>query len=89
MAYGLVGDKVDTYGPTIQGMGVLRDSVITQIGKYPVLHSFVETGATDNPQGLAEDCKEFVKTIEDENLVHTLEHLAKVASKCQEKLELC
>lgn len=89
MAYGLVGDNVDTYGPTIQGMKVLRDSVTCLIGKYPVLRSFVETGTSDNPQELSKECKEFSQTVQEENLKSTLAHLCLAASRCKEKIELC
>lgn len=89
MAYGLIGDGIDTFGPTIQGMRLLREAVSGQVSNYPELFNFVASGESNNPEELARECFSLKNTIKDENLASTLTNLSLSASRCKEKLSLC
>ena len=88
MSYGLVGDGVDTFGPTTSGMRLLRITVLANNG-YPMLSEFVTNGETLHPQEVAKEAEELCQLVSDEDLKHTLEHLALVSSLCKENLVLC
>ena len=89
MSYGLVGDNTDTYGPTIQGMKLLRETVIASRKNYPTLLRFVKTGATVNTQQLSIECNNMAKTADNEDVKSTLLQLAKAAESSKENLALC
>lgn len=89
MSYCLQGDKTDSYGPTIQGMRLLRESVMSRSLQFPVLTDFVLEGQTNNPKVMAIECKEFAQEAQDENLKSTLNHLAEVALANKKELILC
>lgn len=90
MSYGLISNEVDTFGPTTMGMKRLREEVLVNTGyPTPTLLNFIQNGTTDNPQQLAEECKQLASKVQDEDVQATLLNIALAASKSKEGLSLC
>ena len=89
MAYGLISEEVDTYGPTIQGMKALREAVVSSKKNFPTLLHFVLEGTTVNPQQLSIECNQFARTVDSSDVKNSLLNIASAALKSKESLSLC
>jgi hypothetical protein len=88
MSFGLIGDGVDTFGPTIQGLKALRES-IEKDTSVQELWVFITIGISTNPAQLVKDCKDAIPKADNDIVKSILKNLGDAASKCKKRIELC
>lgn len=90
MSYELVTDTEETYGPTINGLKVLKQEFVeVGVEQAPALHHFLYYGYTISVQALTTECEKLAHQVSEPGVKTSLEHIADVASRAKEFIQLC